>query len=256
MITARKGGVTKTTLTVNLAYCLSKRGKKVLVIDLDSQADTSKFFRWGGTEFYIGDALLDRKFDIKNAIYKAKVMGKDLDNLDIIVGRPNDEMTMLDRNVFSLNRSEDRLAYQLKKIEGEYDFVLIDTPPTANTLSMNATMACDEFLFPSDFTEHSLDGIEAILEHIQDLKLIEEDEVNFFIVPSRVNRVTTKTLEYGKEFTQTRFPDNTTKTIIWKGEAVFNEAERRHLPIAAYKSSDVAAMHYNQLAQEILDNDI
>lgn len=255
MITARKGGVCKTTITVNLAYTLARLGKKVLIIDLDAQADSTKFYRAGRSDFYIGDVLLERKFDIRKAIYKAQVKGEELENLHIIPGRPNDEMTVLDRQVFSLSRSEERLTYQLNKLDtDEYDFLLIDTSPTATTLSMNATMACDEFLFPTDFTGLSLDGIDSIIEHIQDLKLIEEDEINFLVVPSSVDKKSVKTVRYGEEYIAAKYPDNRTKTVIWQKPAIFNEAVLRFLPIAAISNSDISSIHYKELAQEVLDN--
>ena len=72
MIGCRKGGVTKTTTTVNLSYELSCLGKRVLTLDFDGQGDTTKFFGREDAEFYIGDALLDRKFDIKKSISRRK----------------------------------------------------------------------------------------------------------------------------------------------------------------------------------------
>lgn len=68
MIGCRKGGVTKTTTCVNLGYEISQQGKRVLVLDFDGQGDTTKFYGLDDSEYYIGDALLDRKFDINKVL--------------------------------------------------------------------------------------------------------------------------------------------------------------------------------------------
>lgn len=255
-ITARKGGVTKTTVTVNLAYELASKGRKVLVIDLDQQSDTSKFLRWGETEYYVGDILLNKRFDVTKAIYPAKIKGEEQENLHIITGRPNDVMVKLDKEVFTLHSSEERLNHQLKKLDGLYDFVLIDTPPTANTLSMNAVKASTEFIFPANLSELSLDGIDSILDHIQDLNDLEMDEINFMIVPSGVPKVAKKTVEYGMNYLETKYSGHITDTTIWQKTSIFSEAERRHLPVSLVKRSDISALHFRELAQEIINNAI
>lgn len=253
-VAQRKGGVTKTTTAINLAYELSNKGNNVLLIDLDSQADASKFYSTMDCEYYVGDLLLDRKFDIKKAIYPAKVKGEPQKNLSIICGRSGDAMSKLDMDMMSLQKREQRLELHLYAVRDSFDFVIIDTSPSSNVLLMNAVSAADEFLFPTDFTEHSFDGIDTVLEHIQDVKFIEEDEINYLVVPSKIHRTAKRSLGYGKDYCSERFPDNTASTYIWEKVADFRDAELRHLPVSVARPSSESAMYYKRLAQEVIEN--
>ena len=92
------------TTTVNLSYELSQFGWKVLVLGGEVQGDTIKFFGCEDSEFYIGDALLDRKFDIATAICPAIINGEEQTNLHIISGRRGDVMTKLGLDMISLTQ--------------------------------------------------------------------------------------------------------------------------------------------------------
>ncbi|RBW47287.1 ParA family protein [Psychromonas sp. B3M02] len=250
MIGNRKGGVLKTTTTVNLGYELSKLGKKVLVIDFDSQADATKFFTSTDKEFYIGNALLDRKFDIEKTIYKAEIKDTEQDNLHFIPSRGGDVMTKLDIDMISLPRREERLKLQLEKIANKYDYILIDTNPGTSVLGLNAVMAATEYIFPTEYKEHSLDGVETLLEHIQDVKFIEEDEIKFLVVPSKIAKSEKRAIAYGEGYLKSRWVENTSKTTIW-ARSLFTEAEFEHEPASITNPGHVAASFYKKLAMEV-----
>ena len=254
MIGGRKGGVTKTTTTVNLGFELSKLGKRVLLGDFDGQGDTSKYYSDGESEFYIGDALLDHKFDFNQVIYPAVINGEKQDNLHIVPARTGDTMSKLDIDMISLTRREERLKIHLEKVKDSYDYILIDTNPGTSVLGLNAVMAATEYIFPTEYKEHSLDGVETLLQHIQDTRFIDEDDIKFLVVPSNIDKRARKSLEYGNEYLSERWPNNTAKTTIWKRE-LFTEAEMEHLPASVLKPGHDAALYYRDLARELVAND-
>jgi chromosome partitioning protein len=254
MIGCRKGGVTKTTTTVNLSYELSCLGKRVLTLDFDGQGDTTKFFGQEDAEFYIGDALLDRKFDITKSIYPAIVGGVESEFLHVIAGRKGDIMTKLDMDMMSLPRREERLKIHLDKVKDNYDFIIIDTNPGTSVLGLNAVMAATEFIFPTEFKEHSLDGVETLLEHIQDVKFVEEDEITFKVLPARIHKSAKRAFTYGTEYLKERWPEQTTKTIIWE-RSLFVEAEFEHNPASVTNKAHVGARYYKDLAKEVIGNE-
>ena len=254
-IAGRKGGIKKTTTTVNTAYELSQKGKRVLVIDFDGQGDATSFYRRDKTEFYIADVLLDRKFDINKAIYPALIKGVDQDKLFIIPARGGDVMSKLNMDMVSLPKREERLLRHLDLVKDKFDFVLIDTSPETSILSMNAVIAADEFIFPTTFTDRSFEGIDVLIEHIQDAKFIDEDEIDYLILPVGIDERVKSTYAYGREYLAERFPHNIAQTTVWHRQSDFENAELDHVPVSVYKSSSATAMYYKNFAKEVIDNE-
>ncbi len=254
-VAGRKGGIKKTTTVVNTAYELSKKGKRVLILDFDGQGDTTSFYRRDKTDFFVGDLLLDRKFDISRVIYPAVVKGKEQQNLFIIPARGGDVMSKLNMDMVSLPKREERLLRHLERIKNDYDFVIIDTSPETSILSMNAVIAADEFVFPTTFTDRSFEGIDVLLEHIQDAKFIEEEEIDYIILPVGIDKRVKSTYDYGREYLSERFPHNVSQTTVWHRQSDFENAELDHVPVSVYRPSSATAMYYKNFAREVIDNE-
>jgi chromosome partitioning protein len=249
MIGNRKGGISKTTTTVNLGYELSVRGCKVLIIDFDGQANSTSVYATGDEEYFIGDALLDRKFDISKSIYPAVIGGIAQENLHIIPGRSGDVMTKLDMDMISLSRREDRLLNHLNSIRHLYDYILIDTNPGTSVLGLNAVTAADEFIIPTSYREKSIEGIEMLLTHIEEVKFVDESDIKFTILRCALRRTAKRELAYGDSRIGTVWSDRIAKTIIWD-KVIFGDAELAKLPVSKYSSNHEGAAYYRDFARE------
>ncbi|MBO1273582.1 ParA family protein [Shewanella sp. 4t3-1-2LB] len=249
----RKGGVGKTTTTNNLAWELVKAGKKVLSVDFDGQGNlTTMLLGDEPTKHWIGDVLLDHRFDIAAAIYPACIDGKIISNLDVIPGRSGDHMTKLDMEMISLTKREERLSLQLKKLEHHYDYVLIDTNPGTSVLSLNAVTAADLYIIPTTYRDMSFDGIETFLQHVSDVRFIEEDQINYVILRTALKRASKRELEYGNSRIQAQWPNSVAKTVIWD-RSVFGEAELSRMPVSLFAPGHPAAAYYKDFAREIMN---
>ena len=132
-----KGGVAKTTSTANLGACLSQKGYKVLLIDLDPQSNLTKLFKtYSMEDLQISNVLLDKSLDIHKVIKKT-----DFENIDIIPANIN--LIFTERNILVDNTrsQQNRLSKALSKVNEKYDYCLIDCPPSLNIITVNALCA-------------------------------------------------------------------------------------------------------------------
>ncbi|MBO2558983.1 ParA family protein [Shewanella algae] len=247
----RKGGVGKTTTSVNVAWELVRAGYRVLLGDMDSQANGSSMVLDGETPHWLGDVLTDHRFDIRKAIYPAFIDGCEVDGFDVLPGRGGDVMTKLDMEMISLTKREERLAMQLQKVRDDYDFVILDTSPGTSVLGLNAVIAADLYVIPTTYREMSLDGIGKFLAHISDVKLVDEDDIDFLILRTCLKRASKRELAYGNVRVETMWPDNLANTVIYD-RAIFGEAELSKMPISLFSKGHEAAAYYKDFTRELI----
>ncbi|BDU60089.1 chromosome partitioning protein ParA [Candidatus Rickettsia kotlanii] len=245
-IVNQKGGVAKTTTTVNLATAFAAVNKKILVIDLDPQGNSSTGF---------GISQQQRK----NTIYQVlinlielqdAIISTDIPNLEIITSNTNLSAAELD-----LTKLKDR-EYILMKLLAEikilYDYIIIDCPPSLNLLTVNALVASDEVLIPMQCDFYSLEGLSHLLKTIE----IVEKKLNpkikiagiLFTMYDKRNRLT----EQVEDDVRKCLGELVFKTVIPRNIKL-SEAPSYGKPAIVYDYKCSGAVAYIELTKEILE---
>lgn len=240
-----KGGVAKTTSTANLGACLSQQGKKVLLVDLDSQSNLTKLFKTYSIEdLSISDVLLDKNLDIHKAIKRT-----DFENLDIISANIN--LTFTERNILldETRSQQDRLVIALSQINDEYDYCLIDCPPSLNIITVNALCVSDEVFVPIKIDKFALDGLEYLLDRISEIKENFNSNLNFkgcFITMDTATTVNKVIKQELKKLLGDKMFDTTIKQNVKVIESTFDEC-----PVVFSNKKARASINYRDLCKEV-----
>lgn len=159
-IANQKGGCGKTTTSINLSACLGRKGKRVLLIDLDPQGHSSIGFGIEG----------DRR---ENSVYEVMTEAASLDEIivaaahNVDVAPSNVVLSAVEQHLSGAHGRERRLLNAIQQLhEEQYDFIIIDTPPSVGLLTFNALVACTEVIIPVDVGYFSLHGLDKLLETI------------------------------------------------------------------------------------------
>jgi chromosome partitioning protein len=242
----QKGGVGKTTTTINLGAALVETGRKVLLVDFDPQGSMTVGLGISAHELdqSIYHVLMDREVSIKDLIMPTAVDGLDLvpSNIDLSAA----EM----RLVTEVGR-EQVLARVLKPIRKDYDVILIDCQPSLGLLTVNALTAADGVLVPLECEYFALRGVALLKDTIEKVRDRTNDDLQ--IIGLLGTMYDSRTL-HGKEVL-------TTLVEGW-GDLVFHTVIRRTVkfsdstvagePITEYATTSPGAESYRQLAREVL----
>ncbi len=246
-VSNQKGGVGKTTTTVNLAAFLAEKGKRVLIIDIDPQANAGYGLGINAEELEttIYEVLIG-SIPIREAIFKT-----DIDNLFLVpsnIHLSGAQVDMLDQE-----GKEFVLSRGLKDIRNDFDFVLIDCPPSLGVLTLNGLVAADSVLIPLQCEYYALEGLSQLLRIISMVqeslnRRLRIEGVVLTMYDSRTNlsqQVVADVREY--------FSDKVFKTIIPRNVKL-SEAPSFGKPIGMYDKSSVGSVTYENLAEEVLNN--
>lgn len=245
-----KGGVAKTTSTINIAASLSKMGKSVLIIDLDAQANSTKTMKsYDIEDNSITELLLNKNMEIHNCIKRT-----DFENIDILPS--NIKLIIAEREILldSTRSQQNRLKRALNKIEDKYDYCVIDCPPSLNMVTVNALVASDEVLVPIKIDQYALDGLGYLLDSIEEIKEEFNDKLIFkgcFVTMDSATTVNKIIKENLKSFLGDKFLNTTIKQNVKVIESTFNQE-----PVIFSYPKAKASQNYIDLVNEVFGNEV
>jgi chromosome partitioning protein len=242
----QKGGVGKTTTTINLSACLAEKGKNILTIDIDPQGNTSSGLGVKKNElsFTVYDLI------IGNCSIEECLIQNVYENLSLLPSNVN--LAGAEIELIGVEEREFILKKEIEKIKDKYDFIIIDCPPSLNTLTVNAMTTADTVLVPIQCEYYALEGLSQLIHTINLVRQrlnpqLEIEGVVFTMYDARTN-LSLQVVENVKQ----NLEQNIYKTIIPRNVRLA-EAPSHGLPINIYDPKSAGAEGYRDLADEVIE---
>ena len=245
-IANQKGGVGKTTTAVNLSACLAYKGKKVLIIDIDPQGNTT-------SGLGIDKKKIDRSiYDvlINDEDIEATLLDTPIENLKLCPS--NIQLAGAEIELVSVISRETRIRSVVSEIRDKYDFIIIDCPPSLGLLTINSLTAADTILVPIQCEYYALEGLSQLMNTV---KLVQKhlnpsldvEGVVLTMFDARTN-LSIQVVEEVKKY----FRNKVYRTIIPRNVRL-SEAPSYGLPIILYDPKSKGAECYLELAEEVIE---
>ena len=237
-----KGGVSKTTSTASIGACMAQMGKKVLLIDLDGQANLTLYF-------------IPNEDDIETSIFDALVDGAPLpvkhilDNLDLVPSSL--EMASAEIALTNLLAREQLLSRLLDPIRHDYDYILIDCPPSLGLLTLNSLAAADSVLMPIQCEFYALEGVSQLMNTIELVRTnlnphLEVEGVLMTMYDGRTRLAEQVVAEVRENFGELVYETMIPRTVR------LSEAPSYGEPILYYDKRSKGTDTYMKLAEEVM----
>ncbi|MDD4067022.1 MAG: AAA family ATPase [Clostridia bacterium] len=245
-IANQKGGVGKTTTSVNLSACLAQQGKKVLILDIDPQGNAT--------------SGLGANKQVPKSVYDVIINDENIDDIlqdtdikSLYVCPSNINLAGAEVELVSVISRENRLKTAIEKIKDEYDYIILDCPPSLGLITLNAFTAADSVLVPIQCEYYALEGlgqlmstVDLVQKHLN--KDLEIEGVVLTMYDART-KLSLQVVEEVKRY----FGSKVYKTIIPRNIRL-SEAPSHGLPISLYDKRSKGATCYINLAKEVIKN--
>jgi len=244
-IANQKGGVGKTTTAINLSAALAERGKKVLLADLDPQANsTISFMDAQEVDGSIYELLVDPTVRFDDIVKKTKVP-----NLELLPSRLT--LAKLEGKLIGELDAPFRLKDKLDPIDDRYDLIIIDTPPTLGLITVNALVSASHLIIPIQSSYFALEGTDDLLETIERIKARPNPQLEVLgVVVTLHDRRTTLSRDIFDQICHV-FGDKVFKTTISKSVRL-EESPAYRESIFTFAPASSGAIEYSKLCDEVI----
>lgn len=243
-ITNQKGGVGKTTTSVNLAAALVRSKHTVLLIDLDPQGNATMGSGVDKDALHrsVNDVLLGSG-DLQGIVHSTRA------GFNLIPS--NSSLTEAEVSLLQQERREQRLLRALTRVKGSYDYIIIDCPPSLNMLTINALVAADSVLIPMQCEYYALEGLSSLLDTIEQLRKTANPKLHIEgLLRTMYDGRNCLSVQVSEQLLQ-HFKDKVYETVIPRNVRLA-EAPSHGLPAILYDKYSAGAQAYIELASEIV----
>lgn len=247
VIANQKGGVGKTTTAVNLSACLGAAGKKVLVIDLDPQGNTTS-------------GLGVEKDDVESSVYDVIINGEKMEEAiikteykNLYLCPSNVNLAGAEVEMVEMEHRESLFRNAVESIKEKYHFIIVDCPPSLGLITLNAFVAADSVLVPVQCEYYALEGLSQLTKTIKNIKHSWNENIQFEgILLTMFDARTNLSIEVADEVKKF-FPNKVFQSVIPRNVRL-SEAPSFGEPIIIYDKYSKGAESYTDLAKEVIKN--